>query len=162
MFTSQGSSLGASSVSRPKQRLVHPLKVIIPICFDFSTIFTKRVEIIPIKNTLSTRIENRFHRKIISERWTPRIFFTDIGKEFVNRIMAPQRRERKFGRSTIFAKYQKIFINRVYTSISQFWKAIRTNRNIKQGFSRHRRNRNTELSKWVKKLNRLKIVKEEV
>ena len=36
---SRGSSLRASSVGRPKPRLVDPLKVIILICFDFSTIF---------------------------------------------------------------------------------------------------------------------------
>ena len=53
----------------------------------FVDMFTKWVEIIPVKNKLATTIEKEFQRKIISKWGTPRILFTDNGKEFVNRIM---------------------------------------------------------------------------
>ena len=53
----------------------------------FVDMFTKWLEIIPVKNKLATTIENEFHRKIIAKWGTPRILFTDNGKEFVNRIM---------------------------------------------------------------------------
>ena len=49
--------------------------------------FTKWVEIIPVKNKVATTIEKEFHRKIISKWGTPRILYTDNGKEFVNRVM---------------------------------------------------------------------------
>ena len=54
------------------------------VCVDM---FTKWVEIIPVKNKVAKTIEKEFHRKIISKWRTPRILFTDNGKEFVNRIM---------------------------------------------------------------------------
>ena len=53
----------------------------------FVDMFTKWVEIIPIKNKLETTIEKEFHRKIIVKWGTPRIMFTDSDKEFVNRLM---------------------------------------------------------------------------
>ena len=49
--------------------------------------FTKWVEIIPVKNKVAATIEKEFHRKIISKWGTPRILFTDNGKEFLNRIV---------------------------------------------------------------------------
>ena len=54
------------------------------VCVDM---FTKWVEIIPVKNKVATTIEKEFHRKIIWKWGTPRILFTDNGKEFVNKIM---------------------------------------------------------------------------
>ena len=53
----------------------------------FVDIFTKWVEIIRVKKKLATTIENEFHNKIIAKWGTPRILFTDNGKECVNRIM---------------------------------------------------------------------------
>ena len=41
----------------------------------------------PGKSKLAATIENEFHRKIITKWGTPRILFTDNGKEFVNKIM---------------------------------------------------------------------------
>ena len=49
--------------------------------------YTKWVQIIPVKNKVAATIEKEFHKKIISKWGTPRILFTDNGKEFVNRIM---------------------------------------------------------------------------
>ena len=49
--------------------------------------FTKWVEIISVKNKVAATIEKELHKKIISKWGTPRILFTDNGKEFVNRIM---------------------------------------------------------------------------
>ena len=57
----------------------------------FVDMFTKWVEIIPVKNKLAKTIEDEFHRKIIAKWGTPRILFTDNGKEFVNRIMVKLR-----------------------------------------------------------------------
>ena len=41
----------------------------------------------PNKTKLATTLEKKFYRKIISKWGTPRILFTDNGKEFVNRII---------------------------------------------------------------------------
>ena len=53
----------------------------------FVYMFTKWVKKIPIKHELETTVEKSFKRKSISKWRTQRIFCTDNGKEFMNRIM---------------------------------------------------------------------------
>lgn len=53
----------------------------------FIDLFTKWVEIIPIKKADGKTIEAEFHKRIISRWGTPRIFLSDNGTEFVNKTM---------------------------------------------------------------------------
>ena len=53
----------------------------------FVDLFTKWVEIIPIKKANGRTIESEFHKRIVSRWGTPRILNTDNGTEFVNKTI---------------------------------------------------------------------------
>ena len=53
----------------------------------FVDLFTKWVEIIPIKKINGKTIESEFHKRIVSPWGTPRVLHTDNGTEFVNKII---------------------------------------------------------------------------
>ena len=51
---------------------------------EFVDLFTKWVEIIPIKKANKKTIASEFHKRIISRWGTPRVLHTDNSTEFVN------------------------------------------------------------------------------
>ena len=53
----------------------------------FVDLFTKWVEIIPIKKANGRTIKSEFHKRIVSRWGTPRILNTDNGTEFVNKTI---------------------------------------------------------------------------
>ena len=70
----------------------------------FIDLFTKWVEIIPIKKANGKTIEAEFHRRIISRWGTPRVLHTDNGTESINKNI--RELKEKFGmRHTKTSKY---------------------------------------------------------